>query len=217
MRYLTFCLLCFLMASGAKADLPQPDLPVGIKGYWISEDMEYNGFPFNMRGFHVSGDLQEQVAAFTGYLQQFGDEVVVTERNGWNQVAVKGSDAFYVAQLAADFKGVKGTFSISALQGNARYLTEDSYPFGIVKVSGQRYSDPGVKREMQILASRDHLPVTRDNLVTYFKDAGWQVANQPAENRVYFRKQGRSMLMFLQKREDSPGTLILLTKEYSSE
>ncbi len=199
-------LVCLMMVSGARAGLPQPDLPTGIKGYWISEDMVFNGFAFNMRGFHVRSSLQEQTAVFKGYLQQFGNPVVVSERDGWTQVAVKGNEAFYVAQLAADLKGVQGTLSISALEGDESYLEQDQYPFGIVKVSEQVYNDPGSQREMNILMSGKHMPVTRDNLITYFEETGWQVVNQPAENRVYFRKNSQSMLMFLQKRRPSRHT-----------
>ncbi len=211
-------MLCFLLLGlPAAAELPAPALPEGISGHWISRDMAYNGLKMNMRGFHVNNDLDSATAQFQMFLQKLGGGADVSQLNdkGWLHLGTSDGEWFYSVQLRPDLTGVEGAFSVSELPHKKQNLSglDKEYPDGMKSVMQQHYVDQGVPYSMEVLATHAGIEGSHDSVENLLTEQGWRLQSRSAANRSVFRKDHSRLTVFIQLREDYPGSLVLITTE----
>lgn len=212
-RYLV--MLSLLLSAAVCAGLPEPDLPDGITSNWIARSMEYNGVEISMRSFHVKDQMNNVQGQFNAALQKLAGEVTVNERDGWIYLGSGDENWFYTVQLQSDLLGVKGVFTVSELPAKSRQGSAEvtaSYPQGVRRVMYQRNRESSEEFSLEVLVTHAGLIGTRDIAISMFSEQGWKLMNT-REQRLLFHKDNSRLKVFIQKREEAPGSLMLITRE----
>ncbi|GGK65842.1 hypothetical protein [Amphritea balenae] len=207
--------LTLALSCNTSAQLPEPELPEGVEGYWIARSMEYNGVEMSMRGFHIKGQLKATQQLFDQMLAQLGDKSVSYSLDGWHFQGSGDDNWFYTVQLKPDLLGVEGILSVSELPGKSRHEAEPTtpeYPPGVMRVMQQHNNENGEHFDLEVLATHAGVEGSRDIAISMFTERGWELLQNQPQQLLFRRSQGR-LRVFIQARDGYPGSLMLVTRE----
>lgn len=211
-------LLSFItLHVSATPSLPAPELPKYIKPYWIAKEIKINKVWMNMRGFYVKEDLEGTLNTFRHFLGGFGKQITEQNIGGIHYLGVSDEEWFYTVELTQKRLGIEGVFVVSALPqlvGEALLLHKKvEYPGTLKLIISQVHEDRGRKFSLDILASRSGPAITSDVLISHLQEKGWLSPPLVNQQLLVFRRGSERLQAFVQERERTPGTLVLITKE----
>ena len=211
----SLCIILTLISMVCHADLPEPDLPAGIKGNWVAQKMEFNGLPMNIRSFHSILTTDQLASIIPEYLNQFGEKLhSFKDKEGWQTYSTKGKNTFYSVKVRNLNVGAEGIMTISGTKKTTQKRTKQ-LPFGVSKVQTQKFFDGATIQEFSIYSSRFSVPETKVHIERIMANEGWSTTRQYTDAEQHFVRNKERARTFIEQNSNAPGTLVLVSKEYS--
>jgi len=213
MKVITFLLL--LTPIFGYASLPEPELPLDIKSYWVAKHMELNDLPMNIRSFTTSIPLELLQREMTIFLENISNNKIqeAVDTEGWVSLSAASREAFYVVKLKSNGLISEGLFTVSAL--GKKKVVEESFPNGVLRIQKQRFLDGPHTQEFEVFSTLSGRAEARVLIEQIMKKRGWYITRRHDLDVQLFVRNRDYANVVMQDNESGVGTLILISKELS--